>query len=245
MELHGSEVADEFGFSRADQDAWALHSQLAAVDAMKAGRLDDEIFPIEIRDGKKSSVLSQDEGSRPETTIEGRSPSCRRSSATQARLPACRERHRRKRPRVNDGGRLPPGMSAERPRSLGCLPLCTILDYAGGFAAAEGHRHGPGPRHPEDPGAERPDLRRDRPRRDQQAFAAVVLVSARSILGMTKEEMFAGSASAGRHRLRSADRGDGARILMTLAYELRRRGGGLGVCGMFRRRRVLAQIVRV
>ncbi len=52
MALHGSEVADEFGFSRDDQDEWALHSQLAAVDAMKAGRLDDEIFPVEVREGK-------------------------------------------------------------------------------------------------------------------------------------------------------------------------------------------------
>ena len=60
MALHGSEVADEFGFSRADQDAWALHSQLAAVDAMKAGRLDDEIFPVEIRDGKK--ILGTESG---------------------------------------------------------------------------------------------------------------------------------------------------------------------------------------
>ena len=55
MALHGSEVADEFGFTRADQDEWALHSQQAAVEAMKAGRLDEEIFPVEIREGKKIS----------------------------------------------------------------------------------------------------------------------------------------------------------------------------------------------
>ena len=66
-----------------------------------------------------------------------------------------------------------------------------------------------------------------------EAFAAVVLVSARSILGMSKEEMIEkvnvnGSAIAYGHPIGAT----GARIVMTLAYELRRRGGGYGVCGI-------------
>lgn len=64
-----------------------------------------------------------------------------------------------------------------------------------------------------------------------EAFAAVVLVSARTIPGLTKEQMFAkvnvtGSAIAYGHPIRAT----GARIVMTLAYELRRRGGGIGMC---------------
>ena len=64
-----------------------------------------------------------------------------------------------------------------------------------------------------------------------KAFAPVVLVSARSILGMSKEEMIEkvnvnGSAIAYGHPIGAT----GARIVMTLAYELRRRGGGYGVC---------------
>jgi acetyl-CoA C-acetyltransferase len=63
-----------------------------------------------------------------------------------------------------------------------------------------------------------------------EAFAAVVLVS---ILGMTKEDMFKrinvnGSAIAYGHPIGAT----GARIVMTLAYELRRRGGGIGICGI-------------
>ncbi len=66
-----------------------------------------------------------------------------------------------------------------------------------------------------------------------EAFAAVAVVSARSILGMTKEEMYEkvnvnGSAVAYGHPIGAT----GARIVMTLAYELRRRGGGIGVCGI-------------
>jgi acetyl-CoA C-acetyltransferase len=66
-----------------------------------------------------------------------------------------------------------------------------------------------------------------------EAFAAVALVSARCILGMAKEDMFKrvnvnGSAIAYGHPIGAT----GARIVMTLAYELRRRGGGIGVCGI-------------
>ncbi|MDP4127532.1 MAG: acetyl-CoA C-acyltransferase, partial [Bacillota bacterium] len=66
-----------------------------------------------------------------------------------------------------------------------------------------------------------------------EAFAAVALVSARSILGMTKEQMFEkvnvnGGAIAFGHPIGAS----GARIVMTLAYELKRRGGGYGVCGI-------------
>ena len=58
-------------------------------------------------------------------------------------------------------------------------------------------------------------------------------MSCLKILGMTKEEMEAkvnvnGSAIAYGHPIGSS----GARILMTLGYELRRRGGGYGVCGI-------------
>jgi acetyl-CoA C-acetyltransferase len=66
-----------------------------------------------------------------------------------------------------------------------------------------------------------------------EAFAAVALISARRILGLSEEEMKAkvnvnGSAIAYGHPIGAT----GARIVMTLAYELRRRGGGLGVCGI-------------
>ena len=66
-----------------------------------------------------------------------------------------------------------------------------------------------------------------------EAFAAVVLVSARAILGMSRDDMFRrvnvnGSAIAFGHPIGAT----GARIAMTLAYELRRRDGGTGVCGI-------------
>ncbi|MEF8889288.1 MAG: beta-ketoacyl synthase N-terminal-like domain-containing protein, partial [Desulfohalobiaceae bacterium] len=52
MALHGSETSDEFGFTRQDNDEWALRSQQAAARAMEEGRLEGEIFPVEITAGK-------------------------------------------------------------------------------------------------------------------------------------------------------------------------------------------------
>lgn len=233
MALHGSEVADEFGFNREEQDEWALHSQLAAVEAMKAGRLDDEIFPVEIREGKKTSVLERDEGPRPDTTIEGlaKLPSVFGHKSTVTGKPGSVTAGNA--PGVNDGGDVCLVMSAEKAAGLGLKPLCTILDYAEVSQPPKDIATVPGLAIRKI--LEQNDLTLDRIKLVEinEAFAAVVLVSARTILGMTKEQMFAkvnvnGSAIAYGHPIGAT----GARILMTLAYELRRRGGGLGVCGI-------------
>jgi acetyl-CoA acyltransferase len=63
-------VAEQYGISRGDQDAFALRSQQRATAARDAGRLGEEIVPVEIV-GKKATVkVEQDEFIRPDTTIE-------------------------------------------------------------------------------------------------------------------------------------------------------------------------------
>jgi acetyl-CoA C-acetyltransferase len=234
MAVHGSEVSDEFGFTRQDQDEWALRSQMAAVEAMKTGKLDDEIFPVEIRQGGgKTVIFDKDEGPRPETTMEGltklppvfnhRSPvTGGPGSVTAGNAPG-----------VNDGGDVCLIMSREKADEQGIKPLFTILDYAEVSQPPKDIATVPGL-------AIKKILEQNDMTLDQvdlieinEAFAAVVLVSARSILGMSKEDMFKrvnvnGSAIAYGHPIGAT----GARIVMTLAYELRRRGGGVGVCGI-------------
>jgi acetyl-CoA C-acetyltransferase len=70
MAIHGSEIADEFGFTREDQDEWAYYSQQKAVKAMQAGYFCEEVFPVEIHVGKKVDIMAEDEGPRPDTTME-------------------------------------------------------------------------------------------------------------------------------------------------------------------------------
>jgi acetyl-CoA acyltransferase len=67
----GEIVAEEFHISREDQDAFALRSQQRAAEAMRSGRLAEEIVGVPIAQKKGGAVLvSEDEHPRPETTLE-------------------------------------------------------------------------------------------------------------------------------------------------------------------------------
>lgn len=73
------EVANRYGVSRADQDAFAVESHKRAEAAIKAGKFNDEIVPVEVIErivGKDNKIVEQkrmfemDEGVRPGTTAE-------------------------------------------------------------------------------------------------------------------------------------------------------------------------------
>jgi acetyl-CoA acyltransferase len=67
----GENVAEEFHVSRKDQDAFALRSQLRAAEAMRSGRLREEIVAVPIPQKKGDPFLfSEDEHPRPDTTLE-------------------------------------------------------------------------------------------------------------------------------------------------------------------------------
>lgn len=227
MAIHGSEVAKEFGISREEQDQWAFRSQMRAKAAMEAGRLGDEIVPVEVAGAKgEVKVVAVDEQPRPDTTLEGL-----------AKLPPVFDPHGTvtagNAPGVNDGAGAVVVMSRDKAEELGLKPLCTVLGYA---------------EVSQDPKyiATVPGLSIRRLLEETQyslvtmdlieineAFAAVALVSGKKILGMAEEDMdqrvnVNGGAVAFGHPIGAT----GARIVMTLAYELRRRGGGLGVCGI-------------
>ncbi len=231
MAIHGSEVSDEFGFTREDNDEWGYISQMRAVAAMQAGRLDDEIFPVAVKQGKE--IMKQDEGPRPQTTREALAklpPVFNHQSAVTGRPGSVTAGNA---PGVNDGGDVCLLMSRTKADELGMKPLFTVIDYAEVSQATKDIATVPGL------SIKKVLEQNNLTCRDvdlieiNEAFAAVVLVSARSILGMSREEMLAkvnvnGSAIAYGHPIGAT----GARIVMTLAYELRRRGGGLGVCGI-------------
>jgi len=67
----GEIVAEEFQITRGDQDAFALRSQQRAAEAIRDGRLKQEITPVPIPQKKGDALLfSEDEHPRPDTTIE-------------------------------------------------------------------------------------------------------------------------------------------------------------------------------
>lgn len=70
MAVTAEKLAAQNGITRADADAYALRSQQAADAAAKACRLKEEIVPVEVKQGRKTIVVSEDDHRRPETTME-------------------------------------------------------------------------------------------------------------------------------------------------------------------------------
>jgi acetyl-CoA acetyltransferase family protein len=66
----GENVAERYGVSRSDQDAFALRSHQRAVAATEAGRLAEEIVPIEAPRGRETVLVETDEGPRPDASLE-------------------------------------------------------------------------------------------------------------------------------------------------------------------------------
>ncbi len=119
-------VAEKYGITRQEQDAFAAESHKRAAAATTAGRFREEILPVEIpaaKKGESARLFATDEAVRPETTIE-----------TLARLkPAFKEGGTvtaGNAPGVNDGAAALVVMSAERARALGAKPLATIRAQA-------------------------------------------------------------------------------------------------------------------
>src|SRR5215475_10914242 len=70
MALTAEKLAEQYGITRKDADAYALRSQQLADAAYKACRMKEELAPIEVKQGKKSILVSEDDHRRPDTTME-------------------------------------------------------------------------------------------------------------------------------------------------------------------------------
>lgn len=219
MAVHGSNVAAEYEISREAQDNWALRSQQRAIAAIKAGKFNEEIVPVPQRKGEPIMV-DKDEAPR-ETTLEQlqKLPPVftKDGSITAGNAPG-----------INDGAGAMVLMSEEKAAELGKQPLATILGHA-----AVGQES---PYIATTPGlAINKLLEKTGYSMEQidlfevnEAFAAVTLTSEK-IAGYDLEKVNVnGGAIAFGHPIGAS----GARIIMTLIYELKRRGGGLGVAAI-------------
>jgi acetyl-CoA acetyltransferase family protein len=70
MALTAEKLAEQSGIARRDADLYALRSQQAAEAAFKAGNYKEEIVPVEVKQGRKTLLVSDDDHRRPETTLE-------------------------------------------------------------------------------------------------------------------------------------------------------------------------------
>ena len=214
----GENVAERYEVSREDQDAFALRSHRRAAAATEAGRLAEEIVPIEARRGRETVLVEADEGPRPDASPE-----------KLAKL----------RPVFRDGGTVTAGnastlndgaacmlIASERgAEAIGAEPLARVL--ATGVAGVDPAYMGIGPVEAVPRALEKAGLTIDQIDLVElnEAFASQVLASARR-LGVEEERLNVnGGAIALGHPLGCS----GARLAGTLVRELRRRGGRYGV----------------
>ncbi|RKD23029.1 acetyl-CoA acetyltransferase [Ammoniphilus oxalaticus] len=222
MAVHGSTVAAEFNISRAEQDAWALRSQQRAAAAIEQGKFKEEIVPVSVPQRRGEPLLvDTDEAPRADTYLEAltklRPIYVADGTVTAGNAPG-----------LNDGAAALTLMSEAKARALGNKPLATIVGHAAVGQQARYIATTPGL-------AIQKLLLKTGYQLEQidlfevnEAFAAVVLTSAQ-LVGWDPEKVNVnGGAIALGHPLGAS----GARILMTLIYELRRRGGGLGIAAI-------------
>ncbi|MCC6313726.1 MAG: acetyl-CoA C-acetyltransferase [Thermomicrobiales bacterium] len=221
MGIHGGAVAAEEGVSREEQDAWALRSHQRAIAAQQAGWLSEEIVPVEIVDRTGATVVDRDEAPRRDTSMEAL-----------ARLkPVFDPNHSvtaGNAPGVNDGAAAAIVADAAWAADRGLIPAATIL--AQGAAAWDPPYLAYTPAMASEKALAKADLTPT----DvdlweiNEAFASVPLISAQR-LGIDLERVNVnGGAVALGHPIGAS----GARIVLTLIHELRRRGGGIGVAAI-------------
>jgi len=224
-------LADRYTISREDQDAFAAASQQKAEAAQKAGRFADEIVPVEIPRRKQDPlVFAVDEFPRHGTTSETLAalrPAFRKDNGTVTPGNASG---------INDGAAALIVASASRARELGLEPLARLVAY--GNAGVDPAVMGTGPI----PATRRCLVRAGWQVQDldlieaNEAFAAQAIAVNRELGWDTDRVNVNGGAIALGHPIGAS----GARILVTLLHEMRRRdvhnglatlciGGGQGV----------------
>lgn len=224
-------VAAEYNISRQEQDEWALRSHQNYGDAWSKGKFKDEMMPLEIpQKSGEPRVLDIDEQYRADSSLErlAKLPTIYGTKTVTAGNS----------PGLNDGAAAILFMTESKAKELGLEPLGTIVSMVS--LAISPLRMPEGPAYAMKKVLQLANIALD----DiavievNEAFAAVSLVSTKMLAdgdtarweAIKAKTNINGSAVAIGHPNTSS----GARLIMTLMYELRRRGGGYAmgsICG--------------
>ena len=213
MGITAENVAEKYGITREMQDEFAVASQSKAEAAIKAGKFKDEIVPVVIHGKKGDTVFDTDEHPKFGTTLEKVAklkPAFKRDGGTVTAANASG---------INDSAAALVVMSKEKADELGIKPLATIVSYATGGVDPSIMGVGPVP-------AVTKAMARANMTIDDldlieanEAFAAQSLAVAQDLkFDMSKVNVNGGAIALG-HPIGAS----GARILVTLLYELQKR----------------------
>jgi acetyl-CoA C-acetyltransferase len=228
VSVDASNGAEKHGVPRTMLDAWALGSQQKWARAMKKGLFREEIVPVSVKVKKGEFVFDTDEFPRPDSTysrLQTLPPVFGSKTTTAGNAPG-----------LNDGASAAVAATGRTVREHGLKPLARIIATAGVAGEPEGISWVPAM-------AIREALAKANLTVEQldvieinEAFAAMPLVSTKILAGGDEEKWLEllrktnpnGGAIAIGHPVGAS----GLRILLTMVYELRRRGGGRGACAI-------------
>ncbi|HOL17369.1 MAG TPA: acetyl-CoA C-acetyltransferase [Bacillota bacterium] len=219
MGVHGSKIPAAHGITREEMDRWALRSHRLAIEAMDSGKLAEEIVPVAVPQRKgEPQLVKDDELPRRDTTYE-----------KLAALPPAFEPDglitAGNAPAISDGAAALVLASEERAREWGLEPLAALVAH--GHASLEPPYIATVPYHAAEAALRKAGLTAQQMDRIEvnEAFAAVALTAMK--LGDWPEHKV--NVNGGAVALGHPIGASGARILISLIAELRRRGGGYGL----------------
>lgn len=220
MGTYGNSTAETFELTRERQDEWAARSHERAIGAR--AHFAEEITAMEVPQRKGDPItVDQDEAPRDGTTAEVLAK-LRPAFGKDGTITAGNA------PGINDGAAALVLMSEERAQKDGKSVLAHVIGHT--EVAVEPHRF------PETPGLVINELLKKTGKTLEEidlfeineAFAAVALASSK-IAGLDEEKV---NVNGGSVALGHPIGASGARIVLTLAYELKRRGGGIGIAAI-------------
>jgi acetyl-CoA C-acetyltransferase len=216
----GENTARECGITREESDEWSYHSHMRAVAATEDGRFAEEIVPVTVPAGRgATTTVSVDEHPRADTTLEKLAALPVLSGLPDGQVTAGSSSG------IADGGAALIVTSRRYADAHGLAPLATVRSW--NSAGIEPARTGLAPticvpRALAKAGLAEPNV-------DlveiNEAFATMAVASSRK-LGFPHDIVNVNGGAIGLGHPIAAS---GARILVTLIHELRRRGGGIGV----------------
>ncbi len=211
-------IAEKFGVTRQEQDQYALHSHQKAATATAADRFKDEIVPIEVKQKKGTLVVDTDEPIRGDSSMDALTklmPVFKQGGTVTAGNA----------PGLSDGASATVVVDADFAKAHGLTVMARILGYASAaitpryvFAAPTRAVN----RLLQQTGMKMGDFDLIEV---NEAFAAQTLANGRELDWDWSRVNVNGGAIALGHPIGSS----GSRVLTTLIYELRRRGGGRGL----------------
>jgi acetyl-CoA C-acetyltransferase len=214
-------VAEKHGFTRAQQDEYALNSHRKAAAAAREGRFDAEIVPLEIASKKGSTLVTRDESIREDASLEtlgALKPAFKKDGTVTAGNA----------PGLNDAAAAVVVMSAERAKDLGVTPLATIRAQATSGVAPKWIMLAPVT------GVQKVLARAGWSLADvdlfelNEAFSVQALGVAKELgLDLSRVNVNGGAVAIG-HPIGAS----GARVLVTLLHEMQRRNAHKGVAAL-------------